>query len=263
MVMASIGADHMNRTILAGDYSAELGALTPRTLPFSFNGLYGYLTGKVTPARVLTEAAAAFLMPSLSGDIIEIGALRNDFGKYADPSSRYVLSNISEVGDFFYLDAMNMHLADDSVDNFVCISVLEHIPDPFRAVGEMKRTLKKGGKLLLMVPFLYPFHADPSDFYRYTDKGLAVMLKGFRIDHAESLGNSFGAVALILQKPFRSTALDRLRRERRLLYLAKKLVAAPVTMLCRLLGTLFYLLSILARKPSDYACMYCVVAEKI
>lgn len=246
----------------ADDYARDLGCIGTRGLPLKIGSLLKYLLGKVTPARELTNAAAAEIIPRLRGEIIEIGASQKIFSSYADPSSNYVLSNITNAPGFLYLDALNNGLADNSVDNYVCISVLEHIPDPFQMLSEVRRTLKPGGKLLLIVPFLYPFHPDPSDFFRFTDRGLAVLLKGFRVIQAESLGNSLSTAALILQKPLRSARVDRLRKENRLMYLVVKIGTSPVTLFCRLAGTIFYVLSFFVRTPSDYASMYCVLVEK-
>lgn len=44
-------------------------------------------------------------------------------------------------------------LATASVDVVLCHHALEHVPDPFVTLAELKRLLKPGGKLLLFVPF--------------------------------------------------------------------------------------------------------------
>lgn len=51
------------------------------------------------------------------------------------------------------LDITNMHLyADGQYDFFICSHVLEHIPDDIKAMKELYRILKKGGKGIVMVP---------------------------------------------------------------------------------------------------------------
>lgn len=70
-------------------------------------------------------------------------------------------------------------LAVESFDLVLCLNVLEHIPDPERAINEMYQSLKTGGELLLVTPFLFPIHDPPHDFYRYTEYGLAKILNGF------------------------------------------------------------------------------------
>lgn len=66
-------------------------------------------------------------------------------------------------------DAAALPLAAGSMDAVVCAELLEHVPDPRRVLAEAARVLRPGGRLVLTVPFLYPIHADPYDFGRYTD----------------------------------------------------------------------------------------------
>ena len=50
-------------------------------------------------------------------------------------------------------DVMASKLPDDTFDAVACISVLEHIGDPLKAVTSMRRVLKPGGSLILTTPF--------------------------------------------------------------------------------------------------------------
>jgi SAM-dependent methyltransferase len=78
-------------------------------------------------------------------------------------------------------DACNMHmLEDDSFDLVFAMEVLEHIPTPQAAVDEINRVLKPGGKFICSVPFLFPIHDEPYDFYRYTKYGLKHLLREFK-----------------------------------------------------------------------------------
>ena len=66
---------------------------------------------------------------------------------------------------------------DNSFDTVVCTEVLEHTQDPFRAIRELSRLLTRDGHLLLSVPFLYPVHEAPHDYWRLTPQGLEAMLQ--------------------------------------------------------------------------------------
>lgn len=73
-------------------------------------------------------------------------------------------------------------LKDESVDAIICSSVLEHVKDPIRAVLELKRVLKKGGKIFVYVPSIYPYHARKGsypDYWRFFDDSLLFMFEGF------------------------------------------------------------------------------------
>jgi len=74
-------------------------------------------------------------------------------------------------------------VASNDYDAVFCAEVLEHVPDPLKAVGEVSRVLKKGGVFLLSVPHLSRLHEIPHDYYRYTPYGIRYMLEqnGFDI----------------------------------------------------------------------------------
>jgi len=79
-------------------------------------------------------------------------------------------------------DIQKMPLANESVDAIICKAVLQHIPEPHQAVKEIYRVLKKEGKCLVYVPFLYPYHAKEGvykDYYRYTKDGLEYLFRKF------------------------------------------------------------------------------------
>lgn len=78
-------------------------------------------------------------------------------------------------------DAANLPFAEDTVDMIVCEDVLEHVTDPFGALSEFKRVIRPGGCVYIAVPFLYPFHASPSDFTRFTRNILREKLPGFTV----------------------------------------------------------------------------------
>jgi hypothetical protein len=50
--------------------------------------------------------------------------------------------------------------------------VLEHVPKIDRVMEELTRVLNYGGSFIACVPFLQPYHRDPTDFRRYTCEGL-------------------------------------------------------------------------------------------
>lgn len=60
---------------------------------------------------------------------------------------------------------------DQSFDVVLCSEVLEHVPDPIKAIEEFCRLLKPGGKLIMTAPFASLVHFAPfhfcSGFSRY------------------------------------------------------------------------------------------------
>ena len=68
-------------------------------------------------------------------------------------------------------------------DGIVCLSVLEHVYDPFAAINEIRHLLKPDGYLLLHLPFQFRYHAPPDlafpDCYRFSRDGMAWLLRDF------------------------------------------------------------------------------------
>lgn len=79
------------------------------------------------------------------------------------------------------LDATFLPFQDSVYDAVLCIELLEHVYQPDKVLEEIARVLTPGGKLFLTIPFMVPFHADPSDYGRYTEHYLKRLLdeKGF------------------------------------------------------------------------------------
>jgi len=82
-------------------------------------------------------------------------------------------------------------------DTIILSDVLEHISAPKNLINEMYRILKRGGILLMTVPFYYWIHEKPFDYYRYTHFGLEKMFKesGFEIIEIKSTGGILEVMA--------------------------------------------------------------------
>jgi len=84
----------------------------------------------------------------------------------------------------FVGDIQNMDMIKDgSYDSAICIEVLEHVQNPFKAISEVYRILKQDGTLILSIPHLCRLHEEPYDFYRYTKYGIKFLLEnaGFEV----------------------------------------------------------------------------------
>lgn len=79
--------------------------------------------------------------------------------------------------------ALDLPFKKNSFDTYLSFEVLEHIDNPQLFFNEAYRVLKKGGLCILSVPFLYRFHGEEYDFFRYTKKGLATLAQnsGFKV----------------------------------------------------------------------------------
>lgn len=77
-------------------------------------------------------------------------------------------------------DVCRIPFPDQSIDFIIMMEVLEHVKEPFIAVSEIYRVLKPGGRVILSTPFIYPVHAEPHDYFRYTKNGLLYMFRFFK-----------------------------------------------------------------------------------
>jgi SAM-dependent methyltransferase len=88
-------------------------------------------------------------------------------------------------------------IEDNTYDVIICTQVLEHVPNPFKAVAELHRILKPGGHLIVTVPAAYPYHAVPRDYWRFTKDSLELLFnERFKDAQVTSYGNRLTAVAV-------------------------------------------------------------------
>jgi len=95
-----------------------------------------------------------------------------------------------------------LKLEGNSVDCIICTGTFEHIHSPEIALREFYRVLKEGGIIHIEVPFMQPYHADPIDYYRWTESGLVLFCEklGFeKIKSGVHLGPVSSMNAIIIQ----------------------------------------------------------------
>lgn len=106
--------------------------------------------------------------------------------------------NSDIIGDICFYNFKEMKF-----DVIVISEVLEHVPYLHLAIRNIHQILKKEGRLILTVPFIFPIHDRPYDYYRYTRYGLEFLLKEFRevrIIERNSWSESINALAPSLVK---------------------------------------------------------------
>lgn len=132
---------------------------------------------ETTPGRLSLES---FLSRHTSSELtLEVGAedstCRNWF-------PNLISINISPAPNIdARANAIELPFPDEVFSVVVCTEVLEHTQTPELVLSELRRILKPGGKLLLSVPFAYPIHYAPTDYYRFTRFGLNHLLSDWAI----------------------------------------------------------------------------------
>jgi SAM-dependent methyltransferase len=80
-------------------------------------------------------------------------------------------SRLDVVGDL-----MHLPFRDGTFDACLNVVTLEHVREPAQVVCELARTLRPGGRVLLIAPHEWEEHQQPHDYYRYTRYGLEYLL---------------------------------------------------------------------------------------
>jgi SAM-dependent methyltransferase len=132
---------------------------------------------------------------AVRGDLLDLGAGNQPFRPWYEPISHSVVA--VDVADAPGLDALSfaapLPFRDGSFDAVLSTSVFEHVDDIDAAVAEVARTLRPGGRFVITMPFLYPTHEAPYDFWRTTHFGLRSLLErhGFEVTEISAQGGPF------------------------------------------------------------------------
>ena len=78
---------------------------------------------------------------------------------------------------------------DNTFDCVLSSQVLEHVTDPQLYLSEARRVLKPDGSLVLSTHGIWPYHPDPTDFWRWTVDGLQAEIRraGFEISNVQGV----------------------------------------------------------------------------
>jgi len=115
------------------------------------------------------------------------------------PATEYLTLDIRpDSGADIVGDLHDVPWESDSLDTVIATEVLEHCYDPSRAVGEIHRLLRPGGVCVLSTRFLHPYHADPHDYFRFTNEGLAYLFREFSDVSIKPLGNRVHAAWMMM-----------------------------------------------------------------
>jgi SAM-dependent methyltransferase len=101
--------------------------------------------------------------------------------------------------DIFY-DGKNIPFEDETFDSILAGEVLEHVPDIHKSLSELYRVLKKDGKILITVPFVWQEHEMPFDFRRFTTNGIEQLLvdNGFEVLSSKKSGSFFEVIVQLV-----------------------------------------------------------------
>jgi SAM-dependent methyltransferase len=176
-----------------------------------------------------------------SGLILDLGSGTEKPYQQLFRSEQYFGIDLFEPADI-QGDISLLPISGGACDAVICTEVLEHVPDPDRALVEIRRILKSGGYLVLTVPLLWGEH-DRLDFQRWTEAGLRrlLLLHGFEILDFNKRGGLFSSIGcMVAQIPLQVFGgFEKTKNVfSRLLFLLGVILLVPIPWLLALLDRL-------------------------
>ena len=137
--------------------------------------LYSYLDQSINEISENTSEKLSILSVGSGGEVYE-------HLKKLEANHNLIQSDINENRKpDVVTDVCNMTVFEDNIFDVVfIIEVLEHVKEPQNAINEIHRVLKPNGRLILSVPYLFPIHSAPYDYYRFTKHGLEYLLRNYK-----------------------------------------------------------------------------------
>jgi hypothetical protein len=143
---------------------------------------------------------------SLTGDLGSGG--KSDYNKFI-----FDKSNLIKNFDFYKTNKdtiklnleKNFNLRKYKLKNILIFNVFEHIYEKEVLIKSISKSLNKNGKLEVFVPFMYRYHGDPNDYYRFTHLYLKKFLEknGFRVKITLIGAGQLNVILEILYKYFK------------------------------------------------------------
>lgn len=144
--------------------------------------------------------------------ILDVGCGTKPYKKLFK-STEYVgidISSEKSVDKLF--DGVKIPYKTEKFDVVIATEVLEHALFPEKLISEMKRVLRPGGKLFITMPFVWPEHAVPIDFQRFTSFQHRRLLNKYKmkiISISQTTG-TFGTCGQILSDFYYSELVKRI-----------------------------------------------------
>jgi len=135
------------------------------------------------------------MAPSLKGSVLDFGCGRKPYENLFTNATSYTGVDMEVTGHDHsnskvdkYYDGKTIPFENNYFDNIFSSEVFEHVDNIDDIIKELNRVLKKDGKILITVPFVWNEHEIPYDFRRFSKYGMEYLLKsnGFSIEETHT-----------------------------------------------------------------------------
>ncbi|MDD5433717.1 MAG: class I SAM-dependent methyltransferase [Candidatus Pacebacteria bacterium] len=152
---------------------------------------------KLSPHRNCLEEYLKKELPKLQGSVLDVGSANRRYDWLLQQKPVAIDIKANKDKDVQLGDVNDLRFNDGSFDNIICLEVFEYIKSPQKAISEIYRVLKPGGRLVLSCPFMYKTHQD---YLRFTaDFWQNDLLKNFSAKEIKPIGNFYTIILDILR----------------------------------------------------------------
>lgn len=186
----------------------------------TYQNFFLWIEGPEQEARVAhshylcTRALVAYerhVLGRITGDVLDVGAGAGYGKRLIDDTARYFPTDIETARDWQdpaitrqgiplvkTCSVYAIEYEENRFDACLALSLLEHLKEPELAMAEIRRVVKPSGLVLVQVPFAFPIHGYPNDFWRWTEEGLKLFLEkhGFEVIETTLNGKTIHALAV-------------------------------------------------------------------
>lgn len=194
---------------------------------------------------------------TLNGSVLDLGGdVRSEYRMLLKGKPSFTVLNLDPKAspDIVHDLEKALPLKDDSYDHVLLINVLEHIYEYRQLLREALRVTKPGGTIVIVVPFLFPIHPSPDDFWRFSKNALRREIEalGGEVVSCEALGSGVCAAQYVMSD--------------RLMPLPVRAfgwyIVRPFVLLADYLFTRIARMTGRKYDPSDYALGFTVIAKR-
>ncbi len=125
---------------------------------------------KSTPSLLRRAEHEALSSVMLSGSVLDLGGEKNaEYIWHIRGDFIVTAVNIDHAAkpDIIHDLEKPLPLPDASFDHVLLVNVMEHVFEYRQLLREATRILKPGGLVIIAVPFLFPIHPSPNDYWRF------------------------------------------------------------------------------------------------
>jgi len=186
----------------------------------AWEAAFAAIEGPEQEARVLHSHYLAYraarsheaqLAGWMNGDILDVGAGAGYGKRLLNHGARYFPTDLPTGRDMNdarvtrqgvplvkECSVYAIDYEDNRFDGCLALSLFEHLKEPDRAFAEIKRVVKPDGMILVVVPFAFPVHGHPDDYWRWTEEGLKLYFSRHGVEVVECVRSGGTVDSLVL-----------------------------------------------------------------